>query len=289
MIVTITCNPAIDKIVYDNKTVFDIGGKGINVSRTLKVLGYSSIATGFIGRNNKNIIIDKLNELNIDNHFIEVDGNIRTNTKNITNGFLTEENENGPIIKVGDINRLFDYLNNHHNEIVIISGSISNNVDPKIYGKLIKLLKENNNYVIVDCAGDLLKYAIEAKPNIIKPNKKEICNYFNIEFDEKMIIEKCKDLGIDLICVSLDSQGALFIGENVHKADAVDIDCVNSVGAGDAMVAAMAFSIENNYSIEDMIKLSVACSAANCTTINNSPADYSNIKQLINKVKIGKI
>ena len=289
MIITITCNPAIDKTVYDNKTVFDIGGKGINVSRTLKVLGSSSIATGFIGRNNKNIIIDKLNELNIDNHFIEIDGSVRTNTKIIANGILTEENENGPIIKDSDIDRLFDYLNNYNNEIVIISGSISNNVDPKVYGELIKLLKGNDNYVIVDCAGDLLKYAIEAKPNIIKPNKKEICDYFNIEFDENIIIKKCKDLGIDLICVSLDSQGALFIGDNVYKADAIDIDCVNSVGAGDAMVAAMAYSIENNYSIKDMIKLSIACSAANCTTVNTSPADYSYIKQLINKVNIGKI
>ena len=54
-IITITCNPAIDKSIYDDREVFDIGGKGINVSKTLKVLGLDSICIGFVGKDNKEL------------------------------------------------------------------------------------------------------------------------------------------------------------------------------------------------------------------------------------------
>lgn len=286
MIVTITCNPAIDKTIIDNKTVFEVGGKGINVSKTLKLLNTSSIATGLIGKKNKDIIINRLNNLGISNYFIEIEGNVRTNTKIIKNGVLTEENENGPIVNINDINNLLDYLKQFHNQIVTISGSISSNVDTKIYGEMIKQLKANNNYVIVDCSGELLKYAIDAKPNVIKPNRKEICDYFKIDYDEEIIIDKTKQLGLDLVCVSLDKDGALFIGDCVYKADAIDINCINSVGAGDAMVSAIAYSIENKLSMIDMIKLSMACSAACCLTNDINFIDYSTVKELINKVKI---
>ena len=84
-IITITCNPAIDKSIYEDREVFDIGGKGINVSKTLKVLGLDSICIGFVGKDNKELWYNHLDSLNLDYHFIEVDGKIRTNTKRIIN------------------------------------------------------------------------------------------------------------------------------------------------------------------------------------------------------------
>ena len=177
MIITVTCNPAIDKTIKDNETIFDIGGKGINVSKVLKSLGVDSICTGFIGKDNKNIIYDKLDELDIKHHFIEINGAIRTNTKRIINNELIEENEKGPIPTKEDINNLINYLKQFKNEIVVISGSSNVN----IYYDLVKLLKKNNNYVILDADKDLLVEGIKACPNIIKPNKDEISRLFNID------------------------------------------------------------------------------------------------------------
>ena len=59
-ILTVTLNPALDKTVqiknfhtgYDfrgEKIDLSAGGKGLNVSRTLKILGQRTIATGFLG------------------------------------------------------------------------------------------------------------------------------------------------------------------------------------------------------------------------------------------------
>ena len=277
MVITITCNPAIDKTVYENKTVFDIGGKGINVSKVLKEFGIDSIATGFVGKENSKLIIDDLNNNNIENHFIEVEGYVRTNTKRIVQYKLIEENEDGPSITIDDENKLFDYISKFNNDVVIISGSCSIKEDKNIYKKLIDILKTNNNFVILDCAGDLLKNAVKAKPDIIKPNKDEICNLFDIEYNEETIIKKCRELDIDFICVSLGGQGAIFINNDIYRVKPLKINCVSSVGAGDAMVAALAYAKINGLNIEETIKIAMAASMAACETEGTKAPTYKEV------------
>ena len=286
MIITVTCNPAIDKTVYENKTIFDVGGKGINVSKVLNKLGTKSIVTGFVGKDNRKIVTDDLYSLNIENHFIEVNGKVRTNTKYIIDGKLIENNEDGPNITKEDIKELLNYLSNFKNEIVVISGSAPKSADVNIYKDIVSILKKNNNYVILDCANDLFKNAIEAKPNVIKPNIDEICKYFNIEYNESLVVSKCKELNIDLICLSLGEDGAIFIGEDVVKCEPLKIICSSSVGAGDAMVAALAYSKENNCSYEETIKLAMACASAACETEGTKPPEYDSIMMKINEVKL---
>ena len=283
MIITITCNPAIDKTIKDNNTIFDIGGKGINVSKVLKSLGVDSICTGFIGKDNKNIIYDKLDELDIKHHFIEINGAIRTNTKRIINNELIEENEKGPTPIKEDINNLVNYLKQFKNEIVVISGSSNVN----IYYDLVKLLKKNNNYVILDADKDLLVEGIKGCPNIIKPNKDEISRLFNIDYDEKVVTKKCKELNMDLICISLGKDGALFINKDkVYKAKALDVKYASAVGAGDAMVASFAYSKLNNYDIKNTISLAIAASCASVETSGTKPPNKDKVFAYQKEVKV---
>lgn len=277
MVVTITCNPAIDKTIYDNKTVFDVGGKGINVSKLLKVLNVDSIATGFIGKNNKDIILNELDKIGIEHHFIEVDGEVRTNTKRIINNKLYEENQKGPNINEEDANRLLAYIKQFKNEIVILSGSCTRN----IYYELVTELKKNSNYVILDCDNELLKQGIKAKPDVIKPNKAEICKYFNCEYNEQEIIEKVKQLNIDLVCISLGEEGSLFIyRDKVYKIKPINVDYHSATGAGDSMVGAIAFSKLNNLDIIETMRLAVACASAMCETEGSK---VPNINSIISK------
>lgn len=283
MIITITCNPAIDKTIKDNNTIFDIGGKGINVSKVLKSLGVDSICTGFIGKDNKNIIYDKLDELDIKHHFIEINGAIRTNTKRIINNELIEENEKGPTPIKEDINNLINYLKQFKNEIIVISGSSNVN----IYYDLVKLLKKNNNYVILDADKDLLVEGIKGCPNIIKPNKDEISRLFNIDYDEKVVTKKCKELNMDLICISLGKDGALFINKDkVYKAKALDVKYASAVGAGDAMVASFAYSKLNNYDIKNTISLAIAASCASVETSGTKPPNKDKVFAYQKEVKV---
>ena len=267
MIITITCNPAIDKTIKENDESFFVGGKGINVSKALNVLKQKSLVTGFLGKENIDLVINDLDTNKLQHHFILVDGKVRTNTKRIVNDKLIEENEDGPFIDDKSLKKLSDYLNTFINATIVISGSAPSNVNKDYYKQIIKKCKKHGCYVIVDCSGELLKYAIEAKPNVLKPNKKEICEYFNIDYDKDTVIEKCKELinsGIEMIAVSLGEEGSLFISKDkVYEVNEIELNYVSSLCAGDSMVAGLAYGKENNLSLEETIKLAVAC--ARCT------------------------
>lgn len=286
MIITITCNPAIDKSVNSDSITFDVGGKGINVSKILKNLNEDNLATGFVGRENKNVILDKLDELNIKHHFIEIDGEVRTNIKTIINNQLYEDNQKGPIVSDDDKDRLLEYLKKFSNEIVVLSGSSTSN----IYYELVKTLKDNGNYVILDCDKQLLIDGIKAKPNVIKPNKDEICRYFNCEYDEEIIIEKIKELKLDLVCLSLGEDGAIFVyNDEVYKVKPLKINYKNATGAGDCMVGAIAYCKAHKLDIIETIKLAIACASAACEMVGSKAPSKEDIFSKIGEVEVSKL
>lgn len=290
MIITVTCNPAIDQTVSKDGTVFDIGGKGINVSKTLRNMGCESVCTGLIGKENQQIILNGLNELGISHHFIEIDGKVRTNLKRIIDGELFEENETGPDLTDDDLQKLFVYLGNFHNETVVISGSAPGNAKDDIYRKMTALLKENGNRVILDCSGKKLQEGVKAFPDAIKPNAKEICELFGKELKEDALIEACLGLNLPLIVVSMGKEGALFIKDkHAYRCPAVLTEVVSPLGAGDSMVAAIAYSLQNELNLKETITLTMASAAASVRSPGSSPPSFRNILNLKKKVKIEKI
>lgn len=108
MIVTVTMNPAIDKTIDIERlergglnriqnVEMDAGGKGINVSKTIKAMGGESIATGFLGGRSGKVIQDVLKEQGITSDFVWLEADTRTNTKVVEKtGEVTELNEPGP-------------------------------------------------------------------------------------------------------------------------------------------------------------------------------------------------
>ena len=77
MIYTVILNPAVDKelvapaievdkVLRSREARLDFGGKGFNVSRMLISLGRDSVAMGFAGGHNSEILRDGLESLGID-------------------------------------------------------------------------------------------------------------------------------------------------------------------------------------------------------------------------------
>lgn len=309
MIITVTINPAVDKTVEIEElkygelnrfknVISDAGGKGINVSKAIKALGGNSIASGFIGGSNGIFIETALNELNINCDFIHIQQNTRSNLKIVeNNGRVTELNEPGSKILPNEIDNLIEKLESYANNssLFVLSGSVPNSVDKNIYKVLIEKLKLKGAKILLDADGELFLNGLKAKPNIIKPNRYELENLYNLNHkaSDNELIKIGSDIlknGIDLVAISLGKEGAIFIDKNnIIKCNALDVKSHSTVGAGDSMVAALAFGIDNNLDFENCIKLAMAASAGAVTTIGTKPPTLDLINQLEKQVELNNL
>lgn len=306
MIITVTMNPAIDKTVDIEQLVqgglnrlknviMDVGGKGINVSKTIKELGGETIATGFLGGSGGVLIKNFLMEQGIQSDFIEIRNEVRTNLKVVeSNGNVTELNEPGPLVTEAELKLLLDKLLSYANEeaLFVLAGSIPNGIAKNVYQILTQRLKEKGAKVFLDADGELFINALESCPDIIKPNRHELEEYFHMDYraDEEELItmgNKLLDKGIGMIAISLGQMGAIFLTkEKVLRCPGLKVEAHSTVGAGDAMVAALTYALNKGLALEECAKLGVATSAGAVTTLGTKPPKKELVEELLQIVQI---
>lgn len=303
MIVTVTMNPAIDKTVEltsfihgglnrIKKVEYDAGGKGINVSKTICELGGESIATGFLAGSSGATILRVLKEKGIRCDFVTVAGETRTNTKVIEeDGTLTELNEQGPNISEANLSELQNILLTYANAntMFVFSGSIPAGVSKDIYGEMITLVKEKGATVILDADGEVFRNAVEAGPDYIKPNDVELEAYCDFSSDTEMA-KVFTGKGVKNVVISMGKNGALFLLDGYQvKCPGLSVKAHSTVGAGDAMVAALAYAWDNKLEKEEMVKLCMATSAGAVTTVGTKPPSRDVVDILMKQVTMKKI
>lgn len=306
MIVTVTMNPAIDKTVEIDtliqgglnriqKVEYDAGGKGINVSKTIRELGGSSVAVGFLGGNAGKTIENVLKEKGITSDFIWVEGETRTNTKVFeTRGGVTELNEPGPVITEEKIEELLKKLEGYadENTLFVLSGSVPAGVDKGIYGRITRLVHQKGAVVLLDADGELFRRSLEAVPDMIKPNREELEEYEKMDYKASVeelakIAGRFQKAGIQTVAVSMGKSGAMFMKEDYRViCPAVPVKAHSTVGAGDAMVAGLAYAWEKKLDEEKMVRLCMAVSAGAVTTIGTKPPTKELVEELSTKVEM---
>ncbi len=312
MIYTITLNPAIDHIIltdrrvelgvtnYYNDEYKVVGGKGINAGIILNNLGSNVQAIGILGDENKDIFLEKFKEVNLNNKFLLNPGKTRVNykVKNLESKQETELNGLGFETQSSIIDELIKYLDGviKPNDIVMVTGSVARGIEKTIYQVIGKLTNKHNATLVCDATNELLKYALKEKPFLIKPNLEEICSTLNIEFKEditfdetKELILQLKNLGARNILLSKGSQGSLYFTElgEIYRVGVAKGKLVNSVGAGDSMLAGFVHGIDQKLSIEETLQYAAASGAA--TAFNEWLASKEEIQSLVNKITVEKI
>lgn len=305
MIATITLNPSIDKhyIINDlikgnvmraKKVENTAGGKGLNVSRVIKLLGEDVLATGFLGGKFGEFIEEKLNELCINNRFTKIKEETRSCLAFITNdGVQTEVLEPGPTIQSSEIEKWMEDYESVLNKasIVCASGSLPRGVAPHMYAQIVKKAKLKGIKFLVDTSGDALSTCIEEAPFFIKPNLDELraITGRNIENQDDIleIIDSMHEKGIEFVLVSLGKDGSIagFRGEK-YRVHIPKVDVVNPVGSGDSMVAGIAVALKRGYDIKETLTFASACGTANAMEATTGYVDLNNVNQLKNEIRV---
>ena len=255
MIYTVTFNPALDYVikvdnfqtgginrVYQENIFF--GGKGINVSFVLREHGFTSTALGFTAGFTGEAIEKGLQEQGIKSDFIRLPkGMSRINVK-MKSDNETEINGQGPNIPQDALNQLFEKLNTLvKGDVLILAGSIPNTLPEDVYEQIMARLDGTGILIAVDATKDLLLNVLKYHPFLIKPNNHELGEMFGVvlktEEDITFYAKKLQEQGARNVLISMAGDGAILVTEEgaVHKIGVPKGTVVNSVGAGDSMVA----------------------------------------------------
>ncbi len=291
MIYTVTFNPAIDYIVhmedfkagYTNRTKSEeyyFGGKGINVSTVLAGLGVENTALGFISGFTGKALARGLEEQGMKTDFIEIEGgftriNVKIKNEASAEGAAdfnrseTEINGQGPVIGEQAVDGMFAKIDAMTDEdILVVSGSVPSSMPDDIYEKIMKKTSEKGIMTVVDATGNLLMNVLEYGPFLIKPNNDELSEMLGEHFETtEEIARGAKELrkkGARNVLISRGSKGAVLVTEDdeVLTADAIRCDAVNTVGAGDSMVAGFLAGYIKTKDYSHALKLGIAAGAA---------------------------
>lgn len=265
MIYTVTFNPALDYIMETDNIVTGatnrsktekilFGGKGINVSFVLGELGIESTALGFVAGFTGAELETELKSRGIKTDFVKLkSGMTRINVK-IKNECITEINANGPQIKQDDLDELLCRLEKiNEGDTLVLAGSIPSCLPEDIYKIILNRLKDRGIRFVVDAEGNLLLETLEYKPFLIKPNEDELSGICGKKLStEDEIVDAAKELqkmGAMNVLVSRGGKGAILLCENgaVHKKTGKKICAVDTVGAGDSMVAGFLAGVDKGY------------------------------------------
>lgn len=296
MIYTVTFNPALDYVVkvenfqtgtinrvYQENIFF--GGKGINVSTVLKELGMDSVALGFVAGFTGEAIENGVKNQGIATDFIHLpEGMSRINVK-MKSQNETEINGQGPDIPKEAIEALFEKLDRlEEKDILILAGSIPSTLPEDIYQQIMARLADRKVKIVVDATKDLLLNVLQYHPFLIKPNNHELGEMFGVTLktQEEIILyaRKLQEKGAKNVLISMAGDGAILVTETgeVHPMGVPKGTVVNSVGAGDSMVAGFTAGYMTTGDYRHALKLGTACGSA--TAFSEGLAEKKEIDRL---------
>ena len=286
MIYTVTFNPAIDYAVRlgnplqpgaVNRAAGEdcvLGGKGINVSGVLAQLGVESVALGFIAGETGAWLERGLTAQGLHTDFIWLkNGMTRINVK-IKAGQETELNGAGPNIPESAMQALETKLDAlQKDDMLILAGSIPSCLPQSTYERLLARLQGRGVRAVVDATQDLLLKVLPYKPFLIKPNNHELSEIVGHELttDDEIVAAAAglQAQGARNVLVSMAGDGALLLDENgaVHRIGCPKGKVVNSVGAGDSMVAGFVAGYLRTGNYRYALRLGTACGSATAFSV----------------------
>ncbi|WP_018885975.1 1-phosphofructokinase [Paenibacillus massiliensis] len=268
-VLTVTLNPALDKTVTlpgfqvgglnrIEEMRVDAGGKGINVAKVLKSFNEPVVATGFAGGYAGTQLLDRLQVMRIEQAFVKVEGETRTNLKIVDSEskVTTEVNERGNGITAEEASTFHTQLERLLGEVgvLVLGGSLQPGMPEDTYRQIGELAKSKGVKTILDADGEAFRQGLQAIPFAVKPNIHELEQLVGKPLDsDDAVIQACQSLleqGIEWVVVSMGGDGSILVSaDEVIRARPFPIVPQSTVGAGDSMVAAISACLLHNRSL----------------------------------------
>ncbi|MCW8848448.1 MAG: PfkB family carbohydrate kinase [Melioribacteraceae bacterium] len=308
MVLTVTLNPLLEKKLYFENTnsnksraykeEYLAGGKGINISRQLNLLGIQNHALIFLGGNNGKKLRSILESENISFSV--------TSTKNETREACLIFDDKEKTLKTyfgvnstvtdSEIEQFLSKLEKAimNSSIVVFSGSLPNADASIIIEKGIELCNKHDKISILDTYGEQLQKYLSLGPTIIHNNIDEIRSSLRLSLDSEIeisqVLKEFYDQGLNLAFITNGNIDIFASKADFHyKVSVPKIIEKDPTGSGDAFVAGIIYGLEKSLIFNDFVKLAAALGAQNASSWEVCKVDLSAAKKLEDDVSIAEI
>ncbi|MBD1577481.1 MULTISPECIES: 1-phosphofructokinase [Vibrio] len=304
-IVTITLNPALDltghlvdtlnvgTVSLVSKSTLHPAGKGVNVAKVLSDLGANVTVTGFLGADNQQAFNQLFEQMSANDRFIRVAGSTRINVKLVdTSSDVSDINFPGVQVDAAAIaefeQTLLELAQDH--DYFVMAGSLPQGISPQLCAQWIETLHQLGKKVIFDSSRAALKAGLNSHPWLIKPNDEELSELIGEELSDSQACQQAaqtlEQKGIANIVVSMGANGVMWLKQGQwRQATPPKMQVVSTVGAGDTLVAGMAWGHLQQWSEDDILSFATALSALAVTQVGVGVASLEAVSAIQQQVK----
>ena len=306
MIITLTPNPSVDRTLHVPQLRFnevlrahdvrvDWGGKGFNVSRALRILNEETLALAWVGGGTGRMVQHGLNQLGIKTDFVWVEEETRINTvaQEDSGEWYIRLNEPGPHIPEDAIQSLLAKAEAYASkkDIWVAAGSLPQDVPADFYTQLIHLLKNKGVRVFFDANGEALRAGLSDPPFLVNPDISETEDFVGFSIhnydDAKRAVLPFLRLGVEYVALSIDGLGLLLASQQeMMLATPPKVSIRNVTGAGDALMAGMAYGFARGMDLREIARLGAAFSAVAVTTVSLASVKNSDLEAMLPRVEV---
>jgi 1-phosphofructokinase family hexose kinase len=308
LIVTLTVNPALDRTISVDRLAFEDrayiesrhdspGGRGINAACVIHAFGGKPLAIFPSGGKNGKSFEELLGANGYATMAVPAGHAIRTNiTITDRQGLTVSVNERGPQLGKTEIDRLEKAVHKSLDGAawLLLCGSLPPGVAPDFYARLIDMARRKKVKTLLDTDGDALREGIEAAPTAVSPNQHEAERLLNRALVTRNhfldAVARIRAMGPEMVALSLGSRGAVGAMEgSLIEALPPRVEVLCPIGAGDALAAAFAWSMERSGDFTDALRWGVAAGTASAMLPGLRLASLDQAKEIYRQVEVRRI
>ncbi len=306
MIVSLTPNTTIDLTVFVDRlqtnttiraaqTVYSLGGKPTDAAWILGRMGVGSLALGLAAGAIGEKVKALLEDFGVQTDFVAAEGETRINTVIIdeSSGEHTTITSASMLVRPAHLDLLRQrYLAALEQATVLITGgSLPTGMTPDFYFEAIELAREHDAPVIFDASEPNLSAGLAARPDFIKPNEHELSALVGrkLKTDAELydagrgILER---YGTQVV-ITMGKDGALAIlRERSYRIPPLAVEVSSPAGAGDAVLAGLAYALYHEQPLEEGLRLGVAAATAVCLQPGTAAYDIADMQRFLPQVEL---
>ena len=303
---SIDCEWQVDKVRWEEKNTVAserrwAGGKGVNVARWLKHLGENpQLLLPLGGATGKELALC-LRQEELAAKIVPLREPTRVNIIVTTSARRQMRfNPKGPELSAREWQAILDTVKRQLSwstfGLLALSGGLPRGLASDAYAEMLAIAHRQGTRCFLDCDGAPLASAVKARPFLVKPNVHELAEWSG---QSLMSLSKIVAAAQTLskitrgwVLVSRGQHGALLINARAQfqlACSATKVNPLNTVGAGDAMLAAIIHQVQRGSPPEEWLRWGIAVGTAATQTAAGKLPPQTAIQKLVTLPRLQRL